>query len=456
MDKARNPRSVRERRENLSKERRRKKGSRSDSDGPPLFKKDLRAGIPHHPGRPHLGSRDFYFLKADTRLLVAYCDYANTHQLMRLWLSRPLLEVVGELTPLIFFSLEKHKGWPHIFKDLCQTLGNGKTSAVARYGENLDLDSMYPTVDRVRMGNLAHHREEERQASKINCHIKVAAWLWRLRERLAAYKLQDGEEREAGAEEARNKLKLALSLPAESKVFAIKAEEVDIPLSLLRPLNDRGESFMEPFNRLWYIIKQLFYNFRASRLPYFICSENGFRAISNRSLNPSWIPRWMNEDSQNGRHRENIDQAREGSDVQMGNTPQPPSKNRYFYPPKRFSYTWSPLYDTHDTIKSLSSHEDVIPRQGLLNFDPRHAKDAHTFKLQLHHQLFFNIMKLQIEELLIKFVNERGQVIIERIDDLDWRQDVIPAFLHDPEEVLHVILGAKFVGGESGNKRVGE
>lgn len=272
--------------------------------------------IPHslptmsRPGNPALFS-SFYNPGIDLLTIGAYTGFKNTGDLKRLLICRPMLEIA---TAMMNDGCLQELDWDAIFTSI-EAFHADTDVLETQFGEGVNLRERYPeiNINRVEMEDL-HNAAEYFAKFQANREARAGAYLYRLMQRLKKYAEEDTTERMFESEEARNAFGLALNRVSVTLPNPDPANVV-VPQQILNPMSKKGESIMEVFNRLWYLLQKLFYDIKSKTPKNILLCKKPFQS---RKIPGQYIPVWMRNDTQ--QHRKTAFEA--------------------LLPSKAFAYSW--------------------------------------------------------------------------------------------------------------------
>lgn len=126
---------------------------------------------------------------------------------------------------------------------------------------------------------------------KVNRYCRLAGLIWRLKQAIDQHEAEDNATREAGHDTARDDFRSAANI---TRFSLVKIDVESLIFPALGPHEDYDESFMEPYNRVYYLYSFLCYNSTSSRWRYLLqLSEKDLD--DKREISEGYIPYFMRE-----------------------------------------------------------------------------------------------------------------------------------------------------------------
>ncbi|KAH6662780.1 hypothetical protein B0J14DRAFT_707462 [Halenospora varia] len=366
------------------------------------------------PGNPAFFS-SFYNPGTDLLTIGAYTGFKNTGDLKRLLVCRPMLEIA---TAMMNDGCLQELDWDAIFTSI-EAFHADTDVLETQFGEGVNLRECYPeiNINRVEMEDL-HNAAEYFAKFQANREARAGAYLYRLMQRLGKYAEEDTTERMFESEEARNAFGLALNRVSVTLPNPDPANVV-VPQQIFKPMSKKGESIMEVFNRLWYLLQKLFYDIKSKAPKNILLCKNPFQS---RKIPGQYIPVWMRNDTQQRR------------------------KTAFETPlsSKAFAYSWGKSLDDESAKRILQGIEGNIKREGFLDDDPG-VEDEVKFRDNVAHQFRLTEYGLQLCKVVIDYSFHHEGLDSLVTDECDWGTEILPILNETLEEHLTISFGVRML-----------
>jgi hypothetical protein len=384
--------------------------------------------------------------------LAGYTGFTDLADLRRFLVSRPMLEVTAEilkdppLANVLWVDVA-----PHF--DSCLRLG-GVQMLEQKYGENINLRNAFPKISHPDWSI-----ETTAAKNRPNRAHRMAAWIFRLKNRIASYEKQDSSGRQAKYEKALNSFKGVIR---NQETIIPHCDPLLVKLPVLGPIMELNEiNQVRPYHRvyhLWlYLHTQSFMVSRSSgpRYLFDLCypfvSEPvlpGFFSDHTREI--------INASVSNSRKRtqeilEPTDeslQKKQKLAVKIANSPTTQgggAENRE-NPVKKFAYRWLSDLDDQDAKDHLKAIEPQLQRTGFINQDPTQARCC-EFRNSIRRQFDFAKHKLQLHILELQHPSRLGDANEVKAEKSPWDTAIGTLDEHpadSPEEVV-LIFGVRLL-----------
>jgi hypothetical protein len=331
--------------------------------------------------------------------LAAYTGFTDLADLRRFLVSRPMLEVTTEiLTDRTLANVTWDDMAPHFGSCLC--LG-GVNSLEQKYGEIINLRNAFPDV---------YHPEwpVEMISAKSgpNRSHRMAAWIFRLKNRIDSYGKEDPNCHQAGYEKALKSFKRAVRNP---ELIIPHCDLLLVKLPVLGPIMEVKEIQVRPYHRVYHLWLHLYCQVLLVSCP------SGPRYLFNlidpfesEPVLPTFSLDYMRETNASisksrKRTQENLEPTDESlqkkqkpslkvvnpATTQSGGPENPPLLV------KKFAYKWLSDLDFQDAKDHLNAIEIQLQRTGFIDQDPTRARCC-EFRNSIRRQFDFAKHKLQL------------------------------------------------------------
>jgi hypothetical protein len=176
--------------------------------------------------------------------LAGYTGFTDLADLRRFLVSRPMLEVTTEilkdppLANVLWVDVV-----PHF--DSCLRLG-GVQTLEEKYGENINLRNAFPKISHPDWSI-----ETTAAKNRPNRAHRMAAWIFRLRNRIASYEKQDSSGRQAKYEKALNSFKGAIR---NQETIIPHCDSLLVNFPVLGPIMELNEiNQVRPYHRVYHL-----------------------------------------------------------------------------------------------------------------------------------------------------------------------------------------------------------
>jgi hypothetical protein len=386
---------------------------------------------------------DYYDPQLNPEKLAAYTGFEDIADLQRFLVSRPMLEVTAEIIRDGYLMPIK---WKDIFRLLALYVSSGHTEAMnSTYGEKVDLKKSFP----------AQFQEANRKYPSSNSIRRMAAWIFRLRNRIQSYEREDPKLRRMGLVAAR---KIFKTVTASAGQFIVPCSDPAVlKFPVLGPRKELNEDYLEPYNRVYHLSFQLGHYARSKISAPYVALFGPEPPFLSKPVSPEVIREAKRAQQKVGNIRnsggkralENVEHPDEKFQKKQKFAPKivkapiiERAPENPQLPPKKFAYKWLSGLDHQDAKGHLNTIESQLQRTGFIDQDPTQVHCC-EFRNFIRCQLDFAKHKVQLHSLQLQYSSRDGD---EQIPSWDSAVKILGEDFGDSLKEVVINFGVRLLG----------